>query len=208
MQIETFALGPFQTNCFVVTEGEACVVVDVGMQPGALLEHLEERGRTPDRVVLTHAHSDHIAGVDELREKFPRVEVAVHPSEAGWLGDPAMNLSLPFGLPMTVGPAEASIDEGDVVAVGSAEFGVLHTPGHSPGGVTLYCAAEGVAIVGDTLFAGSVGRTDFPTSDPAGLIASIRDKLYALPDDTVCYPGHGPTTTIGREKAHNPFVTA
>ncbi|MEM6332515.1 MAG: MBL fold metallo-hydrolase [Planctomycetota bacterium] len=208
MQIETFTLGPFQTNCFVVTEGEACVVVDVGMQPGVLLEHLEARGLVPGRVVLTHAHSDHIAGVDELRGKFPGVEVAVHPSEAGWLGDPAMNLSLPFGLPMTVGPAEATIDEGDVVAVGAARFEVLHTPGHSPGGVTLYCEAEGVAIVGDTLFAGSVGRTDFPTSDPAGLIASIREKLYALPDDTVCYPGHGPTTTIGREKASNPFVTA
>jgi glyoxylase-like metal-dependent hydrolase (beta-lactamase superfamily II) len=208
MEIHAFPLGPYQTNCYVVTHGGACMVVDMGMQPAALLDHLAERSLTPERLVLTHAHCDHIAGLAEFRRRYPGVPVAIHPAEQAFLADASLNLSLPFGQPMTFEPADRTLDHGDALALGDTTWDVLHTPGHSPGGVTLHCSEHRVALVGDTLFRESVGRTDFPTSDPQALVASIRTHLYAMPDDTACHPGHGPTTTIGHEKRHNAFVTA
>ncbi|MEM6756029.1 MAG: MBL fold metallo-hydrolase [Planctomycetota bacterium] len=206
MHLAAFPLGPFQTNCYVVTDGDACLVVDIGMDPEPLLDHLAEHNLTPEKLVLTHAHCDHIAGLDAFRERFPETPVLIHPAEQAFLADASLNLSLPFGQPMTFAPVDATLDDGDAVPLGDTAFHVLHTPGHSPGGITLHCPDHGLALVGDTLFRESVGRTDFPTSDGPTLIASIKDKLYPLPDDTACHPGHGPSTTIGHEQRHNPFV--
>jgi hydroxyacylglutathione hydrolase len=211
--VEGVALGPFETNCYVVRPeparaGDPCWIVDAGFEPGDLIAMVREHGLRPELLILTHAHGDHIAGVRDVLAAWPKppVPILIHEAEREWLADPSLNLSLAIGMPVTTPGPDRVLREGDVLALGDSEWKVLHTPGHSPGGITLYNAADGVALVGDALFAGSVGRTDFPGSDPRTLARSIREKLYTLPDETVVYPGHGPETTIGVEKRTNPFV--
>ncbi|MCB9839178.1 MAG: MBL fold metallo-hydrolase [Phycisphaeraceae bacterium] len=212
--VERFVLGPFETNCYVVSApgSDSCWIVDAGYGPDAMIERIRERGQRVGAVVLTHAHADHIAGLDEIIGAFPGVPVFLHPSERAWLRDPELNLSGFAGTPL-VCDAEATgeLSDGQALELLGATWRVLHTPGHSPGGVTLVLESVGesgahVAFVGDTLFAGSIGRSDFPTSDEAALHRSIRERLYTLDEDTTALPGHGPPTTIGREKRSNPFV--
>lgn len=213
VNIECFTLGPFATNCYVVDiGGPACWIVDASFEPGELIEHVRERGLRPQAVVLTHAHVDHIAGVAEVRRAFPGTPVWIHGAEREWLNDPVLNLSAMMGMPVTSPGPDRELAEGEILKLGGAgaesTWKVIHTPGHSPGGITLWCEAEGLAIVGDSLFEGSIGRTDFPGSDHGTLMRSIREKLYVLPEATRVYPGHGGETTIGRERKSNPFVRA
>lgn len=200
--------GPFQTNCHVVhfRDGGPGWIVDAGFEPGALLDYIAKHGLTPDRLILTHAHIDHMAGVGEVRARFPGLPIAIHPAEARWLSDPSLNLSEGWGMPITAPGPDETIDDGDMLELDGQPFEVRHVPGHSPGSIALVHHASHQAIAGDALFRESVGRTDFPTSDPEALVESIGSKLYSLPDETVIYPGHGPTTTIGHEARHNPFV--
>ena len=161
----------------------------------------------PVRIVLTHAHADHIAGIDEVRESLGEVPVHLATEEWAALSDPMENLS---GL-MGAGFGTKVTDPIDLPSGGSIELDgtswqVLDTSGHSPGGRTLYCSTLGLAFVGDALFAGSVGSVDFPHSDGAQLMRNIHEKLMTLPDDTRALSGHGPETTIGHERATNPFV--
>ncbi|MEO1129666.1 MAG: MBL fold metallo-hydrolase [Planctomycetota bacterium] len=206
--VEGFALGPYATNCYIVRLPGAseCWIIDAGFTPAPLVEAVQAHGLTPTRIILTHAHVDHIAGLSEVRATFPGVPVAIHAQEQEWLNDPVRNLSAAFGQPITSAPAEELLEGGETLDLNGVPFHVLHTPGHSPGGITLHQPDAAIAIVGDTLFAESVGRTDFPTSDPQQLVTSIRKSLYTLPDDTAVLPGHGPATTIGHEKRCNPFV--
>lgn len=211
VQVECFALGPFATNCYVVHEagavpGAGCWIVDASFAPGPMIQRVRALGLRPELFVLTHAHLDHIAGLDELREAFPGVQAIIHESEKLFLEDPELNLSAGYGFPVSVRAAEKTLHGGETLTLGESSWKVLHTPGHSPGGITLYCAAAGIALVGDTLFRESIGRYDFPTSDEAELMKSIREVLYRLPDETRVLPGHGPETTIGHEKRGNPFV--
>ncbi|MEX0876140.1 MAG: MBL fold metallo-hydrolase [Phycisphaerales bacterium] len=211
--LQIFALGDFQTNCMIVTRGQPrsgqpCMVVDCGYEPQPLLDAIEEQGLKPQRVVLTHAHADHIAGLNDLYARFGEVPIWIHKSEEQWLQEPMLNLSAALGLSITAPTPAGFLADGDSVEFESIEFSVLHTPGHSPGGITLVHAPSKTALVGDTLFAGSIGRTDFPGSSFKTLAASIKNKLYTLDPETVCYPGHGPATTIGREIKSNPFVKA
>ena len=210
VRIDGFSLGPFATNCYVVSaEGsKACWIIDASFDPHEMIDHVQNQDLKPEKILLTHAHVDHIAGLEEVRRAFPEVPVAIHKAESDWLEDPMLNLSQGHGFPITTRPAEQSLSDGDELEIDGVSWRVLHTPGHSPGGVTLYCEDAGVAIVGDTLFAGSIGRFDFPTSNQQDLEASIRERLYALPEETRVLPGHGPETTIGREKRSNPFVRA
>lgn len=206
--IETFTLGPFATNCYLISAPPAsdCWIIDASFEPQAILRRIAAQGLRPQGIILTHAHIDHIAGLGELRAALPGVPVYQHAAEREWLEDPALNLSLAMGEPFAAAPASAFLEHDQELELAGPRWRVLHTPGHSPGGLTLLCPHAGVALVGDTLFAGSVGRFDFPTSSKAHLERSIRDVLYTLPDDTKVYPGHGPPTTIGREKKSNPFV--
>jgi hydroxyacylglutathione hydrolase len=208
LAIRTVPLGPFQTNCLILScpqDGE-CWVVDPGMQPEPAIEYVRADGLTPSRILLTHGHCDHIGGTTQFKEAFPDVLICCPEKDAEMLGDPDANLSAPFGLPMTCPPADEIIKPGQELTLGQTVWTVLDTAGHTPGGVSFYCQQEKLVIVGDALFSGSVGRTDIPGGSHGQLIENIRKNLLTLPDDTRAIPGHGPETVIGIERATNQFL--
>ncbi len=210
LSIKPFNLGQWMTNCYVVHAGEGtgdeCWIIDAGFEPGPMLSYIEEAGLNPSRIVLTHAHLDHMAGVADIRSRYPEIEICLHESEIGFMTDPQLNLSTMLPWPVTGPEPTRVIRHGDILSLVGLSFTVRHTPGHSPGGITLYQEDNSVAFVGDALFAGSIGRYDFPTSDGDLLFRSIREQLLTLPDETRVLPGHGPETTIGQEKKTNPFL--
>ena len=211
MIIDTLVLGDFQTNCFCVRPNEEvsdCLIIDPGMGAEVLVQMLQEKGYTPVEILLTHGHADHIGGVESLRQHWPGVRVSIHEDDAGMLTNPADNLSLMAGVMVQARPAEVLLDSEDrYYEAAGLRFKVLHTPGHTPGGICLYASDDDILFAGDTLFAGSVGRSDFPGGDHRVLIDMIRQKLLILPQKTMVYTGHGPATTIGNEKESNPFLT-
>jgi hydroxyacylglutathione hydrolase len=209
MEIDGLVLGSYQTNCYILREDESvkeCLVVDTALEAGGLIDFLDERKLDPVAVVLTHGHADHITGVELLRGKFPGIKVFIHKLDAEMLTGALSNLSLMAGRKFSTDPADCALEEGDVVEQAGVRLKVLHTPGHTPGGICLYSEDEGIVFSGDTLFCAGVGRTDFPGGSMTRLLKSIREKLLILPDETVVYPGHGPVTTIAQEKATNPHL--
>jgi len=209
MKIDRLILGAYQTNCYVLRKAEEardCLVIDTGLDASKLIDLLSENELKPAAVVLTHGHADHIAGTAVLRKNWPEIKVYIHKLDTEMLTDPNWNLSIMTGRPFTAGPIDFVVDEPDVIEQADIKLAVLHTPGHTPGGISLYSADEGIVFVGDTLFADSVGRTDFPGGSMTQLIESIKAKLLTLPDETVVYSGHGPATTIGQEKRLNPWL--
>jgi len=208
LAIRTVPLGPFQTNCVILScpiDGD-CWIVDPGMRPEPAIDRLRGDELVPSRIMLTHGHCDHIAGVDLVKEAFPEAIVCCPEADAAMLPDPDTNLSRPFGMPMRISPADELLRPGRELALGQTSWTVIDTSGHTPGGVTFYCAREKIAIVGDALFSQSIGRTDIPGADHQQLIDSIRKNLLPLPDDTRVIPGHGPETVIGLERATNPYL--
>ena len=210
MIIDTIVLGDFQTNCFCVRRNEEagdCLIIDPGMAAGVLVRMLQKNDYTPVEIVLTHGHADHIGGVETLRQHWPEVQVAIHKEDAAMLTSPADNLSLMAGGMIQARPAEILLNSEDTdYAAAGLQFRVLHTPGHTPGGICLYAADEEILFAGDTLFSGSIGRSDFPGGNHRILIEMIRKKLLTLPEQTTVYTGHGPATTIENEKKFNPFL--
>lgn len=200
------AMGLGQANCYIVgcSATHEAVVIDPGADDPWIERTLQELGLTLVQIVLTHGHIDHIVGVPALKARHG-APVVIHPAEAAALTDPSVNFSSLFGQPFVADPADAFLNEGDVLRVGTTvEMQVVHTPGHSPGSVSLIMSDR--VISGDALFAGSIGRTDLPGGDFETLIRSIKEKLLTLPADTQVFPGHGPPTTVADEKAYNPFV--
>jgi glyoxylase-like metal-dependent hydrolase (beta-lactamase superfamily II) len=208
MIIDQLVLGAYETNCFVLrcsNSATDCLVVDPGLEAGPLIDFLKEQRMNPAAVVLTHGHIDHIAGLTALRKKYSDAKVYIHKLDAKMLTDPYINLSAMHGMAFTTEPEDVALEEPDLIERAGVKLQVLHTPGHTPGGISLYSQNDSVVLVGDTLFAGSIGRTDFPGGSMSQLLSSVREKLFTLPPETRAYPGHGPDTTIAREEAHNPF---
>jgi glyoxylase-like metal-dependent hydrolase (beta-lactamase superfamily II) len=209
MQVDRLILGDFQTNSYVARRDDSaadCLVVDTGLDTDEPVDFLAGHGLHPTAVVLTHGHADHIVGLEALRERFDGLKVYIHRLDADLLTDPETNLSVLAGARFSTAPADVLLDDGDVIEEAGIILKVLHTPGHTPGGVCLYAEQQGLVFSGDTLFADSVGRTDFPGGSMRALVESIRSKLLVLPDETVVYPGHGMRTTVGRERRSNPFL--
>ncbi len=209
MKTDRLILGAYETNCYVLRSSEHatdCLIIDPGLEAGELIAFLQENKLNPIAVLLTHGHIDHIAGLTELRENYPDVKVYIHKLDAEMLDQPFLNLSAMTGMAFETESADFNLEENNIIDLAGIKFSVLHTPGHTPGGVCLYSEEDGLVFAGDTLFAGSVGRTDFPNGSMSQLVNGIKQKLFTLPDKTKVYPGHGPATSIANEKAHNPFV--
>ena len=212
MQIDTIVLGDFQTNCYCVRKDEKsrqCLIIDPGLEAEPLVQMLNHNEYSPVDILLTHGHADHIGGVETLRENWPDVKVTIHKDDASMLTSPTRNLSLMAGYMVQTQPADELLNsENSFYTSVGLRFRLLNTPGHTPGGICLYDASEQVLFAGDTLFAGSIGRTDFPGGNTSQLLEMIREKILILPDATKIYPGHGPATTVKQEKDFNPFVSA
>lgn len=208
LKIEMMELGPVQTNCYIVSNAEKeCLIFDPGEEAGKIMDRFKKRGLKPLAILLTHAHFDHIGAVDELRETYG-VPVYLHFAERDWLGRPNLNGSGKYAaLPdYRIKDADVLITDEATLEIGSFAMELLHTPGHSPGSITYAFKDQGFAIVGDTLFRGSIGRTDLIDGSETKLLQSIRTSILTLPGDTVVFPGHGPDTTPAEESKSNPFL--
>ncbi len=195
----------FSTNSYLVEDEDThdAVIIDSNLEPDLIIEQARIRGAAVKAIILTHTDLDHIAGLHELREAFGPIPIAVHPAERDVV-ESGKPLRREFGPLATQLDGVTDLEEGKAFRAGSLELEVLHTPGHSPGGVSL--KIDGYVFTGDALFAGTVGRSDFANSDGRALVEGIKTRLLVLPDDTIVYSGHGPATTIGRERRMNPFL--
>ena len=206
VEIATIVVGPLETNSYVIHCDEACAVVDPGMSPRPLLEYLAGKDAHVEMILLTHGHGDHFAGADQIKAAYDRARLCCPAGDADMLGDAMLNMSACFGMRLIGPKPDELLSPGSVVSIGSSEWQVLDTCGHSPGGVSYYCGEGGVVLTGDALFCGGIGRTDIPAAQEGLLLRNIREQLLRLPDRTKVLPGHGPATTIGRERRTNPFV--
>lgn len=207
MRIGKFVLGPVGTNCYIVSseKNKECFVIDPAACPPEFISYIKDMGMKVKAVLLTHGHFDHIMGLDEFLKEFP-VPVYAHEAERELLESAELNSSASMlGQPYTFSGAEYVTDRQELEVAGFA-VQVIYTPGHTAGGCCYYIPAENVLFSGDTLFHGSIGRTDLPTGSMGQLVNSIRDRLFVLPDETKVCPGHMDETAIGYEKKYNPFL--
>ena len=205
MIIKSLAVGPIMANCFIVgcEKTKEAAVIDPGDEVDRILLTLADAGLTVKAILNTHGHFDHVSGNSRL-QSATGAPLMIHRLDAPMIKSLSQSAAA-WGLRAEDSPdPDRFLEDGDTVSFGEITFNVLHTPGHTPGGIAFH--ADGAVFVGDTLFAGSIGRTDFPGGNYDQIIASIREKLFSLGDDVVVYTGHGPETTIGREKKTNPFA--
>ena len=192
----------FGENTYILARDgrDDCVVVDPGMDWGKIVDHLEQRGLTPAAILVTHGHADHIAGNAALKQHWPDCRIVVGVADAPKLTDPVLNLSAGYGFSLVSPPADVTVGDGEVFAAAGIDFHVLAIPGHSAGHVVYLLRDEApmLALVGDVIFYGGIGRCDFPDGDFDLLIRGIRQRLLTLPDDARLLPGHGPATTVAR----------
>jgi hydroxyacylglutathione hydrolase len=201
---------PFEENSYVAQlEGRGdCLVVDPGLEPQKILDYLDGQQLVPAAILNTHGHSDHVGGNATLKTRWPDCPLVIGSADAPKLSNPMLNLSAAFGGELRSPPADVTVDDGDTYTAAGFELRVLAIPGHSAGHVVYLWEDHNppVAFVGDVVFAGSIGRTDFPDGDFRQLQAGIHAKLFTLPDETQLLTGHGEPTTVGQEKRYNPFV--
>jgi glyoxylase-like metal-dependent hydrolase (beta-lactamase superfamily II) len=205
MILRMLVVGPFGSNCYVAgsERTEEGIIIDPGANAEAIIDMVRKLGLNITLIVATHGHVDHLGALNEVKGAT-KAPFAMHAGEAAMLPKISKYVSSVFGVRLaSLPPPDRLLHEGDIIKVGELSFRVLHTPGHSPGGISL--AGQGVVFSGDTLFNYGIGRTDFPDGDYDVLMESIRTKLMTLPDNTVVFSGHGPKTTIGAERRGNPF---
>lgn len=209
MKIMYMVLGPFMTNTYILYNEATMegLVVDPSFSPEQYIKAIEEKKIHLTSIFLTHAHVDHMAGMNELRKAFPEARMYMDKRDRPFLRDPERNLSYMFPTPTLVDDADVWVKDGDEIETSGYTFQVIDTSGHTPGGISFYLKKEGIVFTGDSLFQGSIGRTDFLGGSMKELTGSIRKNLFALPDSTVVLSGHGEQTTIGQEKRTNPFLT-
>lgn len=206
MIVKSFHAGPLAVNCYVATDEatKKTFIVDPGGRNINIVNYIRENGLEVEYIILTHGHGDHIGGVPDLMKEFPAAKLAMNIHDRPLIENANLNMSsMVFGYPVSFS-ADRYMTDGETLKVGNLELTFLHTPGHTPGGMCI--VAGDVVFSGDTLFAQSIGRTDFTGSSYPAIVKSIREKLFTLPDDTTVLPGHMGPTTIGFEKENNPFV--
>lgn len=205
MNIHKFTIGNFAVNNYLVhtVNSSQAILFDAGEDTEVILKKIDQLKLDLKFLVNTHGHSDHIAGNNKILQNTD-AQLLIHQDEVEYLSDPALNLSGFLGINLYSPPPDKLLKDGDIITLDSLNFCVVHTPGHTPGHISL--VSDEHAFVGDVIFQGSIGRTDFPKASGQKLIESIRNKIYQLPDNTILYPGHGPNTSVGEEKRSNPFV--
>ncbi|NLH96085.1 MAG: MBL fold metallo-hydrolase [Clostridiaceae bacterium] len=215
MIIKSALAGMLDSNCYIIEDGGEAAVIDPGADHGEIKQVLDEHGLSLKYIIYTHGHIDHVCEGDALR-RLTGARVVAHEDEARILEDPLLNGSALFWTARKMDSPDISVKDGDVLKLGSVELGIMHTPGHTPGGICLLARDAGdrgrtgkhstnCVFTGDTLFRLSIGRTDLGAGDSRVLMASL-DRLMELDDDVVVYPGHGPATTIGFERENNPWL--
>lgn len=203
MKVKCLVVGAFQENCYLACQGNHAIVIDPGDDPTGIIEEIQKNHLILDAIVCTHAHLDHVGAVEKLMDATG-APFCLHEADATMLHT-VPTQALMFGLSAAQPPKPTRLlKEGDVITADSLTLEVIHTPGHTPGGICL--KGEGVIFTGDTLFAGSIGRTDLPGGNHQQIIQSIKEKLMPLDDATIVYPGHGAESTIGNERRNNPFL--
>lgn len=204
ISIDVLEVGDFLTNCYLIHSDGKAIVVDPGDEAERIIKLIDQKGVKVEKIVLSHGHIDHIKAIPEVR-KHTAAPVFIHQDDAGMLTHARSNLSYYHDTAFTTKPADELLVEGDEIILGNHKLTVLHTPGHTPGGISLL--VDDIVFTGDALFFGSIGRTDLPGSDHTTLIRAINEKLLCLPTETRALPGHGPQTTIGYEKENNPWLS-
>jgi hydroxyacylglutathione hydrolase len=203
-EVQALVVGQLQTNCYIVKSGSQAIVVDPGDEPERILRFIKDIDATPIRIVATHTHFDHVLGVNGVR-KVTKAPFLIHRDDLSMLESMQSRVRQVMGFEVPPPPkVDDYLKDGDSLKVGNETIHILHTPGHSPGSISL--SGKGYVLTGDALFNQSIGRTDLPGGDLNTLVHSIRKRLFKLDNETIVYPGHGPETTIGDEKLANPFV--
>ncbi|MDW8077316.1 MAG: MBL fold metallo-hydrolase [Thermoguttaceae bacterium] len=207
---DTVVSSLFEENSYIVRRADAaeCFIVDPGFEPDSIIAYVHKKRLTPRAILITHGHVDHMAGLSRVKERWPEANIITGLEDAEKLVSAQANLSAFFGVPLVGPPADVVVVDGELLEVAGINLLVRQIPGHSRGHVVFICenTFPPVVFVGDVIFAGSIGRTDFPDGDYKQLIEGIRRVLFVLPEETILLPGHGPPTSVGREKLTNPYV--
>jgi len=204
VKIHTLVVGRLQTNCYILQSDSAALIVDPGDEPGRILRFLNDIGVKPSQIIATHTHFDHVLGLDRILSEL-KIPFLIHHDDLSMLESMQSRVRQIMGFEVPPPPkVDSYLKDGDLLKIGDETIRILHTPGHSPGSISL--CGDGYVLTCDALFNQSIGRTDLPGGDLETLMHSIRERLFKLDDKTIVYPGHGPETTIGDEKLANPFV--